>query len=43
VQVASLRQSEVEIAAGLKGGDEVVLNVPHTMFEGASLTVVSAP
>jgi RND family efflux transporter MFP subunit len=43
VQVASLRQNEVEIAAGLKSGDEVVLNVPHTLFEGASLTVISTP
>lgn len=43
VQVSSLRQSEVEVAAGLKVGDEVILNVPHTLFEGAPLTVISTP
>lgn len=39
VEVGALRETEVEIAAGLKEGDRVVLNVPHTLFEGARLTV----
>lgn len=43
VQVAALHATEVEIASGLKPGDQVVLNVPHTLFEGAHLTVANTP
>jgi RND family efflux transporter MFP subunit len=43
VEVGALRVSEVEIASGLNDGDQVVLNVPHTLFEGARLTVAKAP
>lgn len=39
VEIGALRATEVEISAGLKEGDRIVLNVPHTLFEGAHLTV----
>jgi RND family efflux transporter MFP subunit len=38
VEVGALDGSEVEIAAGLRDGDRIILNVPHTLFEGARLT-----
>lgn len=41
VEIGALRADEVEIAAGLKEGDRIVLNVPHTLFEGAPLTVAN--
>jgi RND family efflux transporter MFP subunit len=43
VEVGALRVSEIEIASGLRDGDQVVLNVPHTLFEGAPLTIASTP
>lgn len=39
VEAGALRSSEVEIASGLKPGDQVVLNIPHTLFEGMPLKV----
>ena len=42
VEVAALRASEVEIASGLRDGDQVVLNVPHTLFEGEPLNIAGA-
>lgn len=42
VEVGALRSSEVEIASGLRDGDQVVLNVPHTLFEGAQLNIAGA-
>ncbi|HWA26566.1 MAG TPA: efflux RND transporter periplasmic adaptor subunit [Lacunisphaera sp.] len=42
VEIGALRATEVEITAGLKEGDRIVLNVPHTLFEGARLNVVGA-
>lgn len=43
VQVAALRATEVEIASGLSAGDQIILNVPHTLFEGAPLAVANQP
>ncbi len=43
IEVASLGATEVEVASGLKSGDQVILNVPHTLFEGAPITVASIP
>ena len=43
VEVGALRVSEVEIASGLNDGDQIVLNVPHTLFEGTRLTVAHTP
>jgi len=43
VEVGALRASEIEIASGLRDGDQVILNVPHTLFEGARLTVANTP
>lgn len=43
VDVAGLRATEVEIASGVREGDQIVLNVPHTLFEGARLTVAKQP
>lgn len=42
VEVGALRATEVEITAGLKEGDRIVLNVPHTLFEGARLNLAGA-
>lgn len=39
VETGALHATEIEIAAGLKSGDRLVLHVPHTLFEGAHLTV----
>lgn len=39
IETGSLRTNEVEITAGLKAGDQVVLTVPHTLFEGTPLKV----
>lgn len=39
VEIGALRTEQIEITAGLNAGDRVVLNVPHTLFEGAHLTV----
>lgn len=39
VEVGVLFATEVEITAGLKEGDRIILNVPHTLFEGERLTV----
>lgn len=39
IEVGALRGTEVEIVAGLKEGDRIIRNVPHTLFEGAHLTV----
>ena len=39
VEVGALRSSEIEIATGLRDGDQIVLNVPHTLFEGAQLNI----
>jgi RND family efflux transporter MFP subunit len=43
VEAGALRATEVEIASGLNDGDQVVLNVPHTLFEGARFGFASAP
>ncbi|HET7535370.1 MAG TPA: efflux RND transporter periplasmic adaptor subunit [Candidatus Didemnitutus sp.] len=43
VEVGALRSSEIEIASGLSDGDQVVLNVPHTLFEGAQLSIAGTP
>lgn len=43
VEIGALRASEIEISAGLNEGDQVVLNVPHTLFEGAHLTTTNTP
>ncbi|PTY05673.1 hypothetical protein DB347_15005 [Opitutaceae bacterium EW11] len=43
VEVGALRASDVEIVSGLKDGDQVVLNVPHTLFEGTSLSIAEKP
>ena len=42
VEVGALRATEVVIAAGLKEGDRIILNVPHTLFEGARLNLAGA-
>lgn len=42
VEVGALRSSEIEIASGLRDGDQIVLNVPHTLFEGARLNIAGA-
>jgi len=42
VEVGALRSSEIEIATGLRDGDQIVLNVPHTLFEGAQLNIAGA-
>jgi RND family efflux transporter MFP subunit len=39
VEAGALRGTEVEILSGLKPGDQVLLNVPLTLFEGTSLKV----
>ncbi len=43
VGAGALRATEVEIVSGLKDGDQVVINVPHTLFEGARLSLAGAP
>jgi len=43
VETGPLQTSEVEITSGLKPGDQVVLNVPLTLFEGTPLKVTVAP
>lgn len=43
VQVGALRATEVEITSGVREGDQIVLNVPHTLFEGAHLAVANQP
>lgn len=43
VDVGALRATEIEIPSGLKDGDQVVLNVPHTLFEGERLTIANTP
>jgi RND family efflux transporter MFP subunit len=43
IEAGSLDASEVEIASGLKEGDQVISNVPHTLFEGTPLKVTTAP
>jgi RND family efflux transporter MFP subunit len=43
IEAGSLDASEVEIASGLKAGDQVIRNVPHTLFEGTSLKVSNQP
>ena len=43
VEAGALRATEVEIASGLSDGDQVVLNVPHTLFEGANLNIGRTP
>lgn len=39
VETGVLGTREIEIASGLHEGDQVILNVPHTLFEGAHLTI----
>ncbi|MBI5692301.1 MAG: efflux RND transporter periplasmic adaptor subunit [Verrucomicrobia bacterium] len=43
VVAGGLHATEVEIVSGLKDGDQVILNVPHTLFEGARLSLASSP
>jgi len=43
IEAGSLDASEVEIASGLKAGDQVIRNVPHTLFEGTALKVSNLP
>ena len=43
VEAGPLQTSEVEITSGLKPGDQVVLNVPQTLFEGMPLKTSVAP
>jgi membrane fusion protein (multidrug efflux system) len=43
VEVGALHATEVEIRTGLKEGDRIILNVPHTLFEGARLNLAGAP
>ena len=42
IEVGSLQTSEIEVIAGLKAGDQVILDVPHTLFEGTPLKVSTA-
>lgn len=39
VEAGALGSTEVEIRSGLKSGDQVVLAIPHTLFEGMPLKV----
>lgn len=39
IEAGSLQTFEVEVTSGLKAGDLIVLNVPHTLFEGTPLKV----
>jgi len=43
VETGALQNTEIEIRSGLKPGDQVVLNVPLTLFEGTPLKVTVAP
>jgi len=43
VEAGPLQTSEVEISSGLNPGDQVVLNVPLTLFEGTQIKVTVAP
>ena len=43
IEAGSLNNSEVEIASGLKAGDQVIRNVPQTLFEGTPLKTTTAP
>ena len=43
IEAGFLDASEVEIASGLKAGDQVISNVPHTLFEGTPLKIVNLP
>ena len=42
VEVAALRATEIEIGSGLRDGDQVIANVPHTLFEGERLNLAGA-
>ena len=39
VEVGELRESELEITSGVKAGDQIIVNVPHTLFEGQPIAV----
>lgn len=41
IEAGSLQAAEVEVTAGLKAGDQIILNVPHTLFEGTPLKVTT--
>ncbi|PTX98896.1 efflux RND transporter periplasmic adaptor subunit [Opitutus sp. ER46] len=43
IQVESLTATGIEVSAGLTDGDQIVLNVPHTLFEGTRLALAHRP
>jgi len=43
VSVGRLQTAEVEIVAGLRAGEQVVLYPPPTLYEGQPLQVTATP
>lgn len=40
IETGSLQTSEVEVTTGLKPGDQIIFQVPHTLFEGTPINPI---
>jgi hypothetical protein len=40
VEAGSLQAAEIEVTNGLKPGDHIIFQVPHTLFEGTPINPI---